>query len=200
MVRRRHAALRTPWSAPRPRSASAAERPSPRFRLLSTGCLGGPQHQRHTSEAPAIVAGFALVFARSLGEYGSVVFVSGNMPLRTEIPPVLVVALSHWHSGLRALGLDPRSAPAGDHRGAQIPRAPKVVVFEQQHSAPARRRPPYDARPRCTPPPCTDPYAIGGFFEPGAWHCQVRQPAPGEAGPGIASRSLAPVWQKEDAK
>jgi sulfate transport system permease protein len=41
---------------------------------------------------PALVTGFALAFARALGEYGSVVFVSGNMPLRTEIAPVLIVA------------------------------------------------------------------------------------------------------------
>jgi sulfate transport system permease protein len=41
---------------------------------------------------PALVTGFALAFARALGEYGSVVFVSGNMPFRTEIAPVLIVA------------------------------------------------------------------------------------------------------------
>jgi sulfate transport system permease protein len=41
---------------------------------------------------PAVVTGFALAFARSLGEYGSVVFISGNMPFKTEIAPVLVVA------------------------------------------------------------------------------------------------------------
>lgn len=41
---------------------------------------------------PALITGFALTFARSLGEYGSVVFVSGNMPYRTEIAPVLIVA------------------------------------------------------------------------------------------------------------
>ena len=40
---------------------------------------------------PAMVTGGALAFARGLGEYGSVVFVSGNMPLRTEIAPVLIV-------------------------------------------------------------------------------------------------------------
>jgi sulfate transport system permease protein len=39
-----------------------------------------------------MVTGFALAFARALGEYGSVVFVSGNMPYRTEIAPVLIVA------------------------------------------------------------------------------------------------------------
>jgi sulfate transport system permease protein len=41
---------------------------------------------------PALVTGFALAFARSLGEYGSVVFISGNMPRKTEIAPVLIVA------------------------------------------------------------------------------------------------------------
>jgi sulfate transport system permease protein len=40
---------------------------------------------------PATLTGFALAFARSLGEYGSVVFISGNMPLRTEITPLLIV-------------------------------------------------------------------------------------------------------------
>jgi sulfate transport system permease protein len=44
------------------------------------------------SLGPALVTGFALAFARCLGEYGSVVFVSGNMPLQTEIAPVLIVA------------------------------------------------------------------------------------------------------------
>lgn len=44
------------------------------------------------SLAPALVTGFALAFARALGEYGSVVFVSGNLPFKTEIAPVLVVA------------------------------------------------------------------------------------------------------------
>ena len=41
---------------------------------------------------PALVTGFALSLARGLGEYGSVVFVSGNMPFKTEIAPVLIVA------------------------------------------------------------------------------------------------------------
>jgi sulfate transport system permease protein len=41
---------------------------------------------------PALSTGFALTFARSLGEYGSVVFISGNMPYRTEIAPVLIVS------------------------------------------------------------------------------------------------------------
>lgn len=39
---------------------------------------------------PALLTGFALAFARALGEYGSVVFISGNMPMRTEIAPLLI--------------------------------------------------------------------------------------------------------------
>lgn len=40
---------------------------------------------------PAALTGFALAFARALGEYGSVVFISGNLPYRTEITPLLIV-------------------------------------------------------------------------------------------------------------
>jgi len=40
---------------------------------------------------PSLLTGFALAFARALGEYGSVVFISGNMPMRTEIVPLLIV-------------------------------------------------------------------------------------------------------------
>jgi sulfate transport system permease protein len=40
---------------------------------------------------PALLTGFALAFARALGEYGSVVFISGNMPMRTEITSLLII-------------------------------------------------------------------------------------------------------------
>lgn len=40
---------------------------------------------------PALLTGFALAFARALGEYGSVVFISGNMPMKTEIAPLLII-------------------------------------------------------------------------------------------------------------
>jgi len=40
---------------------------------------------------PAWLTGFALAFARALGEYGSVVFIAGNMPMRTEITPLVIV-------------------------------------------------------------------------------------------------------------
>jgi sulfate transport system permease protein len=41
--------------------------------------------------APALLTGFALAFARGVGEYGSVIFIAGNMPYRTEIAPLLIV-------------------------------------------------------------------------------------------------------------
>jgi sulfate transport system permease protein len=41
--------------------------------------------------APPLLTGFALAFARALGEYGSVVFIAGNMPMRTEIAPLLIM-------------------------------------------------------------------------------------------------------------
>jgi sulfate transport system permease protein len=41
--------------------------------------------------APAILTGFALAFARSVSEYGSVIFIAGNIPYKSEIAPVLIV-------------------------------------------------------------------------------------------------------------
>lgn len=40
---------------------------------------------------PPLITGFALAFARAVGEYGSVVFISGNMPMKTEITPLLIM-------------------------------------------------------------------------------------------------------------
>lgn len=40
---------------------------------------------------PAVLTGFTLAFARGVGEYGSIVFIAGNMPYRTEIAPLLIV-------------------------------------------------------------------------------------------------------------
>jgi sulfate/thiosulfate transport system permease protein len=56
---------------------------------------------------PAIVTGFALAFARALGEYGSVVFMSGNMPMKTEIAPLLIMSkLEQFdYAGATALAL-----------------------------------------------------------------------------------------------
>jgi sulfate transport system permease protein len=40
---------------------------------------------------PALLTGFAMAFARAVGEYGSVIFIAGNMPMRTEITPLLII-------------------------------------------------------------------------------------------------------------
>jgi sulfate transport system permease protein len=62
----------------------------------AAACLGASRWQTFRRVifprvVPSLVAGFALAFARALGEYGSVVFISGNMPMRTEIAPLLIV-------------------------------------------------------------------------------------------------------------
>jgi sulfate transport system permease protein len=56
---------------------------------------------------PALLTGFTMAFARGLGEYGSVVFISGNLPLKTEITPLLIVIkLEQFdYDGAAALGL-----------------------------------------------------------------------------------------------
>jgi len=63
----------------------------------AAACLGANRWQTVRrvilpSVFPAAITGFSLAFARALGEYGSVVFISGNMPFKTEIAPVLIVA------------------------------------------------------------------------------------------------------------
>ncbi len=40
---------------------------------------------------PALVTGFALAFARAIGEYGSVIFIAGNMPMVSEITPLIII-------------------------------------------------------------------------------------------------------------
>ena len=40
---------------------------------------------------PALLTGFALAFARAIGEYGSVIFIAGNMPMVSEITPLLII-------------------------------------------------------------------------------------------------------------
>jgi sulfate/thiosulfate transport system permease protein len=56
---------------------------------------------------PALLTGFALAFARAVGEYGSVVFISGNMPMKSEITPLLIVTkLSQYdYAGATALAV-----------------------------------------------------------------------------------------------
>ncbi len=54
---------------------------------------------------PALLTGFALAFARAMGEYGSVVFISGNMPMRTEITSLLIVTKLEQYDYLGASAL-----------------------------------------------------------------------------------------------
>jgi sulfate transport system permease protein len=55
---------------------------------------------------PALLTGYALAFARAVGEYGSVVFISGNMPFKTEITPLLIMTSleQNNYAGAAALG------------------------------------------------------------------------------------------------
>ena len=55
---------------------------------------------------PALLTGFTLAFARAVGEYGSVIFIAGNMPMKTEITPLLIVIrLEEFdYAGAAALG------------------------------------------------------------------------------------------------
>lgn len=55
---------------------------------------------------PAMLTGFAMAFARAVGEYGSVVFIAGNIPFRTEITPLLIIIQLEQYdfAGAAALG------------------------------------------------------------------------------------------------
>lgn len=54
---------------------------------------------------PSLLTGFALAFARSLGEYGSVVFISGNLPMKTEITSLLIITKFEQHDHLGATAI-----------------------------------------------------------------------------------------------
>jgi sulfate transport system permease protein len=57
--------------------------------------------------APALITGFSLAFARAVGEYGSVIFIAGNMPMRSEIAPLLIVIKleQYDYAGAASVGL-----------------------------------------------------------------------------------------------
>ena len=62
----------------------------------AAACLGASRWQSFSrvilpSVAPALTTGFALALARALGEYGSVIFIAGNLPMISEIAPLLIV-------------------------------------------------------------------------------------------------------------
>ncbi|WP_394754933.1 sulfate ABC transporter permease subunit CysT [Rhodoferax sp.] len=59
-------------------------------------CLGASRWQTFRyvifpSIAPALLTGFAMAFARAIGEYGSVIFIAGNMPMVSEITPLIII-------------------------------------------------------------------------------------------------------------
>lgn len=56
---------------------------------------------------PALLTGFAMAFARALGEYGSVIFIAGNLPMKSEIVPLLIVAKleQYDYAGATAIAL-----------------------------------------------------------------------------------------------
>ena len=56
---------------------------------------------------PALISGFSLAFARAVGEYGSVIFIAGNMPLKSEIAPLLIVIKleQYDYAGAATVGL-----------------------------------------------------------------------------------------------
>ena len=59
-------------------------------------CLGATRWQTFTkvifpAVAPALLTGFAMAFARAIGEYGSVIFIAGNMPMVSEITPLIII-------------------------------------------------------------------------------------------------------------
>ena len=61
---------------------------------------------------PALVTGFALAFARALGEYGSVVFISGNLPFKTEITTLLIMTKLEQYDYAGATAIATRDAGA----------------------------------------------------------------------------------------
>ena len=56
---------------------------------------------------PAVITGFTLAFARALGEYGSVIFIAGNMPMVSEITPLIIITKleQYDYSGATAIAV-----------------------------------------------------------------------------------------------
>ncbi|PAW76292.1 MAG: sulfate ABC transporter permease subunit CysT [Verrucomicrobia bacterium Tous-C9LFEB] len=78
----------------------------------AAACLGATRWQTFTriilpALLPALGTGIMLAFGRAVGEYGSVVFIAGNLPLKTEITPLLIITKleQYDYSGAAAIGL-----------------------------------------------------------------------------------------------
>ena len=77
----------------------------------AAACLGASRLQTFLqvmlpAMVPAVVTGFALAFARAIGEYGSVIFIAGNIPMMSEITPLLIITKleQYDYAGATALG------------------------------------------------------------------------------------------------
>ena len=84
--------------------------------------------------APALRAGFAAAFARALGEYGSVVFIAGNMPMKTEITSLLIMTKldQYDYAGAASLGVVMLGL-------SLVPAARHPLVADVQREAPCTR-------------------------------------------------------------
>jgi sulfate transport system permease protein len=72
---------------------------------------------------PALLTGFALAFARALGEYGSVIFIAGNLPMVSEITPLLIITKleQYDYAGATAIAVVMLVASFVDAAGDQRP-------------------------------------------------------------------------------
>ena len=84
---------------------------------------------------PAVLTGFALAFGRALGEYGSVIFIAGNMPMKTEIAPLLIITKLEQYdyagaTGIALVMLARLVRPAPGHQLAPVvePAAPGGMI------------------------------------------------------------------------
>ena len=121
----------------------------------AAACLGATRWQTFRrvilpTLLPAMVTGFALAFARGIGEYGSVVFVSGNMPFKTEIAPVLIVAAleEFQYREAAAIAVVLLMHVVLDADRDQSPRTLEQAPW-QRLAPPRRRAAPKKIRPRC---------------------------------------------------
>ena len=101
---------------------------------------------------PALLTGFALAFARAVGEYGSVIFIAGNMPMGSEITPLLIITKLEQYdyagaTAIAAVMLVSRScccwSSTAAERGAAASRNDRLIDDEDgdaRRLRPARRR------------------------------------------------------------
>ncbi|MEI7635980.1 MAG: sulfate ABC transporter permease subunit CysT [Syntrophus sp. (in: bacteria)] len=78
----------------------------------ASACLGANRFQTFTlvllpTILPSVLTGFALAFARAVGEYGSIIFIAGNMPMVSEITPLLIITKleQYDYAGATAIAL-----------------------------------------------------------------------------------------------